>query len=139
MKGHARWKNPEFKPRMDGTQFSLAQAMDYAISAWVADVCNRVPGQELSGAEGKPHDVLATNAAVGELDAGTRSGVHEPFKETNITNVEVNTTRVLTWKLLGGTKGVKARLVAKGYQDPELRDGIADALDALAVVRLIFN
>ena len=38
----------------------------------------------------------------------------------------VQTRRVLTWGMADGAKCVKARLVAKGFQDPDLKEGLAD-------------
>ena len=52
---HARWPKPELEPRADATQSFVAEVVDAAISAWVAEECNHVLGQELRGEEEKLH------------------------------------------------------------------------------------
>ena len=51
VKGHAQCWNPELKPQVDVHQSSVAEGVDGAISAWVADERNRVLRQELSPEE----------------------------------------------------------------------------------------
>ena len=38
----------------------------------------------------------------------------------------VDTRWVLTWEMAEGKKCVKARIAAKGFQDPDLKDGLAE-------------
>ena len=44
---HAQWRNPALKPQVEAPQSSVAEGVDGAISAWVADECKRVLGPEL--------------------------------------------------------------------------------------------
>ena len=64
-----QWWNPELQWRAGATQFSVAEGMGPATSAWAADECNRVWGQGLSGEEDKLHDERARAAEFPELDA----------------------------------------------------------------------
>ena len=49
VEGHAQWRNPGLECRVDSTQSSVAKGPDAPISACVANECNRVLGQELTG------------------------------------------------------------------------------------------
>ena len=60
---------PELQSRVDATQSSVVEGVDAAISAWVANKCNRVSGQEVSEGEAKLHGGLARGAKLKELDA----------------------------------------------------------------------
>ena len=48
VKEHAQWRNPGLKPQVEAHQSSFVEVVDGAVSAWVADECNRELGQELS-------------------------------------------------------------------------------------------
>ena len=43
---HAQWWTPELKPKLEVNPSAAVGGVDGAISAWVADECNRVWGQE---------------------------------------------------------------------------------------------
>ena len=43
---HAQWWSPPTKPQVGAVHSSAAEGVDGAVSAWVADECNRVMGQE---------------------------------------------------------------------------------------------
>ena len=40
---------------------------------------------------------------------------------------------VLTWKMVEGVKTAKAGLVATSFQDPDLKDGVADASECVSL------
>ena len=44
----ARWRTSELKAQVDTSRATAVEGVEAAISAWVADECNRVLGQELS-------------------------------------------------------------------------------------------
>ena len=90
VKEHAQCRNPGLKWKVGATQSSVAEGVDAAISAWVADACNRVSGKETSGEGGKLHAGLARDAKVEELDTWRRSEVSEPFRGNGVTQAVVN-------------------------------------------------
>ena len=100
--------------------------MAAAISAWVAEGCNRVSGQELSGAEEKSHAAPAKAAEVEVMQPWGSFEVFELLEEQNLTKTVVNTRWVLTWKIMDGRKCVEARLVGKGYWGCDRQEGVAD-------------
>ena len=65
---HAQWRSPALKPQVEALQSSVVKGVDGAISAWVADECNRVSGQDLSPGEGEMRAELAHE---GKLHEGT--------------------------------------------------------------------
>ena len=54
-----------------------------------------------------------------ELGVRKASGVSKPLKAGDI--------GALTWAIVEGVKTAQARLVANGLQDPDLKEGVADA------------
>ena len=58
MKEHAQLRNPELQSRTIATQFSAAEGVDVAISAWLAGGRNR----ELTEEQEKLHADLAREA-----------------------------------------------------------------------------
>ena len=75
-----------------------------AISAWVADDCSRVLGQELSQVEEELHAELVAAAKLTELADWKKFGVFEPRKQQNVSKQIAQTRRVLTWKVADGRK-----------------------------------
>ena len=65
---HARWWNSELKSQVEASRSSAVGGVEAAISAWVADDCNRVLGQVLSEQEGVARAYLVREAKVKELD-----------------------------------------------------------------------
>ena len=100
--------------------------MKAAISAWVADECNRVLGRKLSEGGEVLHADLVRDARVKELDAWGSSKVLKLLKAGNARNTAVDTRWVLRWKTVDGVKTARVRLAAEGFQDSDLQDGIAD-------------
>ena len=45
VQAHAQWRNPAFKPQVEALQSSVAEGVDGAIPAWIADECNGVLGR----------------------------------------------------------------------------------------------
>ena len=52
---HAVWWSPDLKPEIEAGQSLVAESVVGAISAWVADKCNRILGQELTLEEDAAH------------------------------------------------------------------------------------
>ena len=52
MKEYAQWESPELQLRVGATRSSVVEGVDAAISARVAEECNRILGQELSDGGG---------------------------------------------------------------------------------------
>ena len=77
VKEHAQWRNPELKPRVKAHNFSAVERVDGAISACVADACNRALGRELSSEEERQHVDLAKAAKLKELNARKKFDVFE--------------------------------------------------------------
>ena len=65
--GRAQSRNPKLKSGVGATQPPAVEGADAAISALVADECNRVSGQDLSEAAGELHGDLAWGAKVEEF------------------------------------------------------------------------
>ena len=51
VKGHAQWRNPDLKARRDATPASPVEGVNAAITARIAEECDRVLGQELTEEE----------------------------------------------------------------------------------------
>ena len=123
---HSQWRNRDSKLRRDTTQASAAAGVDAAISARVANECDRVSGHELSEEERKLHADLARYAEVKELHLRQSAEVLEPFMGNNVAKASLRTRWVLTWEMMDAKKCVKARLAAKGYADPGIEEGTVD-------------
>ena len=80
VKEHAQWRNPELKPQVDATQSSVVEGVDGAVSAWVAEECNRVLSRESSSGE---EDMYADPA----LDAWGKFEVFGPFQERGVSEM----------------------------------------------------
>ena len=100
------------------------EGADGAGSAWVAGVCDRASGQELSPEE-EQRPELVQAAITKELDAWGKFDACERRKDDNVSGQVAQTRWVLTWKVADGRKSAVARLVAKGRQDPDIQNGIA--------------
>ena len=66
-KEHARWWHPGLNPKVGGHLSPVAEGVDGAISARVAEERDRVLGLELSPAEEEQHAELVAAAKVKEL------------------------------------------------------------------------
>ena len=64
VKGHVQSRNPDPKARRNATHASAVEGAGAAISAWDAEECNPVSGQNLTGAEGKSRGGHASAAKV---------------------------------------------------------------------------
>ena len=111
---------------MDVSPSPEVEGVDTAISAWVADECNRVLGKELTDDEVSSHPALAQDAKIKELLAWNTFKVFNPVMATEVNKKVVDTRWVLTWKMVEGKQCIKARLAAKGFQDPDLQEGLVD-------------
>ena len=106
---------------------------DGAISAWVADECNRILGQELSPGEEELHADLAEGGKLREPESWEKFDVFSPREACEVRKQITQTRRVLTWGMADGKKCVIARLVAKGCQEPDLEDGLVDTLGCVSL------
>ena len=88
-----------------------------AISARVADECNRVLGQESSEAEAANAD-LVCGAKGNLLDAWKASKASKPVVAGDVRRTAVDARRALTWEMADGVRTVKARLAPKGSGIP---------------------
>ena len=99
--------------------------MDGATSAWDADECNRVSGQELSPEAEKMPRGLVHDGELRELEAWKKFDVNTRRSARSVSKKIAETRRVLTRKAVDEKRPVKARLVAKGSQGPCLQEGFA--------------
>ena len=123
---HAQWWNPELKPKMEALQSSVVEGVDGAVSAWVADECNRVLRQELLPDEEKLHSDLAQEGKLRELAAWKKSDAYTKRNEMNTSKQIAQTRWVLSWKMVARVERAMARPAAKGFQGPELKAGLVD-------------
>ena len=112
---------------MDATRSPVVGGVDAAISAWVADECNRVSGRDFWMGEEETYADLARGAKVKELGARQSFGVLEPSQEQDVLKKVVQTRWVLAWKMMEGAKIINVRSASKGYQGPDLKEGVPDA------------
>ena len=109
------------------------EGMEAAFTAWVAQICERPSGQELSVDEERRFAAEVDAAKTRELDAWGKFQVFSPVLSGKVTKDVVDTRWVLTWKDLEGKRTVKARLVARGFQDPDLVEGLVDASSCVSL------
>ena len=69
VQAHAQCWPPELKPKLEVNPSAAVEGVDGAISAWVTDGCNRIPGQELSQEEKEMHVDLVNKGKRRELAA----------------------------------------------------------------------
>ena len=100
--------------------------MDGAVSAWVADECDRALGRALSPEEEEQLAELARAAKIEDLGAWKKFDVFEPRRACNVSKQIAQTRWIPTWKIAAGRKSAKARLAAKGDQDPDHQEGAVD-------------
>ena len=111
---------------MTALSHQMVEGSDEAVTAWVADECNRVLGQELSVEEELSCKELAHEGKMRELEAWKKFKVFSSVKESDISKTVIDSRWVSTWKMVDGIKKAKARLVAKRFQDPDLTEGLVD-------------
>ena len=66
---HAQWRSPDLKPKMEASPSEAVEGVDGAISAWVADECNCVLGQEFPQEEEEMRAELVHEGQRRELEA----------------------------------------------------------------------
>ena len=113
--------------RWGSTNAFAAGGVGAAISAWSAEECSRVSGQELPGEGEKLHGDLESTAREREVGDWKRVDVFQPVEASALSRSFGDTRLVLIWEMVDGKKNVKARLISKGYQDPDLRGSFVDA------------
>ena len=99
---HAQRWSPDLKPKMEASPSDAVEGADGAISAWVADACNRVLGQELPQEEGGMHAELAHEGKRRELEDWEKFQAFLPLHACKVQKQLVETRCVLTWKNGGG-------------------------------------
>ena len=123
---HTQWWSSELKPHFNLWSHSLVDGSENAISAWMAEECNRVLGQELTPDEELQCPEMVQDGKERELNAWKQFNVFSSVDDGSVTKKIIDSRWVLTWKMVDGVKKVKARLVAKGFQDPDLTEGLVD-------------
>ena len=101
VKGHARRRHPELESRLDATRTSVLAGVDVAISAWVAEECNRVLGQEVTEEEAKFHSGMAREATEQESRAWKQFKAFKPLRVSEISDSVASNRRAPTWKMVG--------------------------------------
>ena len=107
--------------------------MGGAISAWVADECNRIAGQKSTLEEEAARADSEEAGKLRELEAWRKIDVFPPDAACKVQKQIAQTRRVLTWEMAEGEKRVKAQLVAKRSQNPDLKEGLADTSGCLSL------
>ena len=115
-KEHAQWWSSHLKPQLTALNHQMVAGSDEAVSAWVADECNRILGQELTAEEEMACQELVHEGEMRELEARKKFKVFSSVGEGAISKKVIDSRWALTWKMADGAKKVKARLVAKGFQ-----------------------
>ena len=132
VKGHAQWWRSDTKEKIDtqnrkdlGASFAMGGGGP-VLSAWVAEKCNRAPGQELAEAEERVHADLSRETKDGGVEARDRFKVLSAAKIGTQPEETADTRRASSQREADGGKKVKARSAATVYQDPDLRYGHVD-------------
>ena len=126
VKEHSQLWNPAMEPQVEAPQSSEVEGVDGAISAWLADECNRLLGQALSLDAEKMHADLVCERKLREMAARKQVGVYTQRNACHVSKKIAQTRRVFTWKMVGGKTCVMARLAATGFQARDLQEGAAD-------------
>ena len=126
VQAHAQWWSPDLKSKMEAGPSDAVEGADGAISAWVADECNRVLGKELPQEEEKRQAALVHEGKRQELEAWEKFEVFLPLHECKVQKQMVDTRWVTTWKMVGCKTCAKVCMVATGLQDPGLKDGLVN-------------
>ena len=104
-KEHAQWRNPELEPQVEASRTSAVEGVAAAISAWVADECNRVSGQGFPRPEEAAHaDFVPAEKARG-LGEWESFRVSEPVKAEYFGMSAVDARWAVTWRPVGGPFG----------------------------------
>ena len=130
---HAQRWSPELKPKLEVNLSAAAEGVDGVISAWVADECNRILGQELPREAEEMRADLANEGKRRELAARDKFDVSSPLRACKVQTQIVQTRWVLTRKMVEGKKCVKARLVAEGFQHLDLKDGLVETSGCVSI------
>ena len=133
VQAHAQWGPPELKAILGVNPSASVEGVDGVSSAWVADECNRVLGQELPQEEEDKHVDLANAGKQRELAAWGKFEVVAPRTACHSQQQIIQTRWAITWNMADGGKCAKARLVAKGFLDPGLREGLVDTSGCLSL------
>ena len=104
---HAQWWSPDLKPKIEASQSSVVEGVDGAISAWVADECNRISGQDLTPEEEEVHADSVEAGKLREPEEWEKFDVSPPHEACKVKKQIAQTRWVLNWKRVGG----KGRLV----------------------------
>ena len=87
---HAQWWSSDLKPQMTALSHQMIEGNDEAASAWVADECNRVLGQELSAEEELSCKELAHEGKMRELEAWKKFKVFSSVNESDISKTVID-------------------------------------------------
>ena len=138
VKERAQWRRPELGEKIEtytrlGPGASVFVGGGRAVlSAWAAEECNRILGQELTEGGKRTFSDLVKTPKARELEAWEHFRVFSLVQLDTQQIDRVDTRRVLTWNQVDGVKNVNARLAAKGFQDPDLRMGNVDIAGSMS-------
>ena len=99
VKEHAQWWPSDLKPQMAALNRQMVAGCDEAVSAWVADECNRILGQELTAEEELACQELVHEGEMRELEARKKFKVFSSVKEGAISKKVIDSRWALTWKM----------------------------------------
>ena len=104
---HAQLGSPDLRSKIEVSQPSVVEGVDGAISAWVADECNRISGQDLTPEEEEVHADSVEAGKLREPEEWEKFDVSPPHEACKVKKQIAQTRWVLNWKRVGG----KGRLV----------------------------
>ena len=96
LKEHAQWWSSELKPHFSLLNHSLVDGSDNAISAWMAEECNRVLGQKLTTDEELHCPEMVQEGKQRELDAWKKFKVFSSVDECTVSKQVIDSRWVLT-------------------------------------------
>ena len=88
---HAQWWSPDLKSKMEASPSDAVEGVDGAISARVADECNRILRQELAPEEEEMRANLVTAGKQRELAAWGKFDVFSPTEVRKVQKQIVQT------------------------------------------------
>ena len=99
---HAQLWSPELKPELEMNPSAKIEGVDDAMSAGVADECNRISGQELNPEEEEMRADLVNAGKQRELAAWAKFDVFSPHEASRVQKQIVETRWFLPEKCWGG-------------------------------------
>ena len=88
---HAQWWSPDLKPKLEVIPSDVAEGVDGATSAWVADECNRALGQKLPKEGKEMRAELAQEGKRRELEAWGKFEAFVPLDASKVQKQLIDT------------------------------------------------